>query len=211
MMAVGTDTYDGMHKEFADILKFIELNAHRAGWRKQQSTIYRLHQLPTEDTDSLRYSHYEVSGHVLTPDLGSSPDQAMRTMAILLESPLAPLALATLDDDEARPPMAHAFMGEALHNENREDIIAFRTQDDATIDDLSKLPNTVLARYCIGVTGDDDEIVALYRRQDTDQILWISADVIKASLAGPHATIITQLIRLHRADITACRRVQGPL
>src|SRR5438270_12383914 len=98
MMVVGTNTYEGVHKEFADILQFIERAAQRAGWRKQHATIYRLHQLPAEDTDTLHYAHYEVSGHVLTPDLGSSPDQALRTMAILLESPLAPLALATLDD-----------------------------------------------------------------------------------------------------------------
>jgi hypothetical protein len=210
MMAIGTDTYEGTQNEFADILQFTERAAHRAGWRKQQPTIYRLHQLPTEDTNNLRYTHYEISGHVLTPDLGSSPDQAIRTMAILLESPLAPLALATLDDDEARPPIAHAFISEALHNENREDIIEFRAQKTATLDGLGKLPNTVMARYCIGVIGDDDEIIALYRRQDTDQILWIPADVIKKSIMGPSATLINQLIRLHRADITACRRVQGP-
>ena len=204
---IPTTTYEGPHVEFAAIMTFLERAAHRQGWSRGPQMLYRLQQPPAEVIGEMRVIEYTAIGHALNTDLGKTPEQALGTLAAMFESPLAILALGMMDPEDSEPPNAHVFIGEAWHNEDIEDITAFRA-GGGDPNKIADLPRTVMARYCIGVL-DGDAILTAYRRQDTDELRWIPSEIVLQAVNDQNAELTRNLMRLHKAHVAACNRLRG--
>jgi len=195
----GTTEYEGPHDYLAMALEVLEATAHRAGWRKTPMTLYRLSEVgnfSTEDEDGTKEitAHYSISGIELAKE---HPLKDLRTMAVILESPLAPLAMSLYTRDESSPPQAHALLGEIFFHADDEEY----RQAHEKGRDILDMPGTKFARLIIGVIGDD---YLVYRRIRGERPRWLPAEA-QQDFGGPFAL----LSRVHRADIKAWRTVFG--
>lgn len=197
----GTKKYGGPHKFLAETLRLLEMLAHRRGWKKDPPVLYRLFEVDIastedpEDGTKETTAHYAVSGYEFTD--GRRVHDQLRSMAAILESPLAPLAMALFENEHDIAPKAHALLGEIYFHDDNEEYVLVKESGRGILD----MPGTKFGRIVLCVIGDD---CLIYRRVRGELPLWLPADSHQDP-KGPFPL----LARIHRADTEAWQSVFG--